>query len=63
MTIDKRTGRQVGDHGTCLQAINYALDHERDDQVAFLRCWREGDLGEWPEFYVWLNSKDARSAA
>ncbi len=52
--IDPRTGRHFGDHGTAVQAINYALDHEPDDGMTFLKAWREGDLGEWPEFYAWL---------
>ncbi|MEQ1950962.1 hypothetical protein ABMA59_06045 [Mesorhizobium sp. CN2-181] len=60
MTIDPRTGRPIGDHGTAIQAINYALDVERDDREAFLRCWREGDLEEWPEFYAWLAKQDAK---
>lgn len=54
--IDPRTGRPVGDHGTAAQAIEWALD-QNDDYAGvdcFLRAWREGDLGEWPEFYEWL---------
>ena len=53
--IDERTGRPIGDHGTALQAIEYALNEIGDcEGVDFLRAWREGDLGEWPEFYDWL---------
>lgn len=52
--IDPRTGRTYGDHGTAMQAINFALDHLSIERDTFLKCWREGDLDEWPEFYVWL---------
>lgn len=53
--MDPRTGRPFGDHGTAVQAIDFALDIMRnDDPETFLRCWREGDLEEWPEFYAWL---------
>ena len=55
--IDPRTNRPFGDHGTAMQAINYALDVEMEhecDCSGFLRAWREGDLGAWPDFYVWL---------
>lgn len=57
---DPRTGRPWGDHGTANQALEYALDHEANfgDPEAFLRCWREGDLEEWPEFYVWLAEQE-----
>lgn len=62
MSIDTRTGRPVGDHGTALQAVNFALDHEDSgDTNTFLRCWREGDLAEWPEFYEWLAEDDKRT--
>lgn len=60
MNIDQRTGRQFGDHGTALQAIDWALNHmpSRDNYEldVFLRSWMEGDLDEWPEFYEWLAS-------
>lgn len=58
--IDKRTGRPFGDHGSGTDALNYALDvvmEEDGDCSDFLRAWREGDLSEWPEFYVWLNRR------
>lgn len=58
VAIDPRTGRAWGDHGTASEALEYALDHGDGDlcnMEAFLRCWREGDLEEWPEFYSWLN--------
>lgn len=62
--IDRRTGRPLGDHGTCLQAINYALDVEGSGEaVEFLRAWREGDLEEWPEFYAWLKTPAGERAA
>lgn len=59
-TIDPHTGRPLGDHGTAQDAIDYvlgsgALYHEVAD--VFLTAWREGNLGEWPEFYAWLKAK------
>lgn len=52
--IDKRTGRAYGDHGTALQAIQYVVAYQRFEADTFLKCWLEGDLDEWPEFYTWL---------
>lgn len=55
--IDPRTGRPWGDHGTANQAIDYTLTPGVDlgcPAEDFLRCWREGDLEEWPEFYDYL---------
>lgn len=53
--IDPHTRRPFGDHGDANDAIEWALDHAPAfDEVSFLRCWREGNLGEWPEFYAWL---------
>lgn len=52
--LDPRTGRPIGDHGTAMQAIDFALDHLSVERDTFLKCWREGDLDEWPEFYEWL---------
>jgi hypothetical protein len=57
MANDPRTGRPFGDHGTANDAIEYALDVVMDEDCdcsGFLRAWREGDLGDWPEFYEWL---------
>lgn len=57
MPIDPRTGREIGDHGTALQAINYVLgtpDLTFGQEVPFLVAWREGNLDEWPEYYTWL---------
>lgn len=60
-TIDPRTGRPWGDHGTASQALEWALDGGDSDlgnQIEFLRAWREGDaFDEWPEFYGWLASQ------
>lgn len=58
--IDPTTGRPYGDHGTALDAINWLLKqgYEEDAQV-FLRCWYEGNLAEWPEYYAWLTGEDA----
>lgn len=55
-TVDPRTGRPFGDHGTANQAITYALDVLPDlfGGMDFLQCWREGNLTDWPEFYAWL---------
>lgn len=62
LTIDPRTGRTPGDHGTANQALEFALDHSDGDlgnMEAFLRAWREGDAAEeWPEFYDWLRSQE-----
>jgi hypothetical protein len=56
VAIDPRTNRPLGDHGTAVQALEYALHKlgPYDEIDTFLRCWREGDLDEWPEFYAWL---------
>lgn len=50
--------RALSDHGTAQQAIDWVLDHDRSNGLeaeTFLRCWREGRLDEWPEFYEWLD--------
>lgn len=56
--IDPRTGRSFGDHGTAQEAIDFALDAMGSVDgwavATFLRCWREGDLESYPEFYLWL---------
>jgi hypothetical protein len=54
MSTDPHTGRPFGDHGTANQAIDFALS-EAHETYEFLKAWREGDLEEWPEFYVWLS--------
>lgn len=57
MPIDPRTGREVGDHGTAQQAIEFVLDTPHltfGQEVPFLIAWREGALDEWPEYYAWL---------
>lgn len=60
--IDPRTGRPLGDHGTAVDAINFAVDEvpfgECPEPDTFLRAWREGDLEEWPEFYEWLAKEE-----
>jgi hypothetical protein len=63
ITVYPRTGRPLGDHGTAMQAINYAADvigyGDPHDALAFLNAWREGDAAaEWPEFYDWLRRQD-----
>lgn len=55
---DPRTGRAVGNHGTAVQAIDYALGQTAGDVETFLRAWREGSLEEWPEFYAWLAASE-----
>ena len=55
--IDPRTNRPLGNHGTALQAITWALDHEDGNVDDFLRAWRIGDLEEWPDYYEWLNDQ------
>lgn len=55
-SVDPKTARPYGDHGSAEDAIRYALDVEGEDPETFLRCWREGRLDEWPEFYVWLRN-------
>jgi hypothetical protein len=63
MATDPTTGRPNGDHGSAVDAIDYALDvHEADpaNQVEFLRAWREGDAAEeWPDFYDFLRERGA----
>lgn len=52
--------RAPGDHGKTTDALDFALDWTVcDDSETFLRCWREGDLKEWPEFYTWLAVREA----
>jgi hypothetical protein len=60
MANNPRTGRPIGDHGTANDAIEYVLESHVDlgcPAEDFLRCWRVGDLDEWPEFYKWLKQK------
>lgn len=49
--------RSPSDHGTAMDAINFVLDEPKMscDETTFLRCWRDGNLSEWPEFYAWLD--------
>lgn len=54
----KKAKRPLGDHGTAQDAIDFALDELRDFHADFLTAWREGDLAEWPEFYVWLEVRE-----
>lgn len=68
--LDPRTGRPFGDHGTAVQALNFALYHMKDedggypvnddDRMMFLREWFEGAAAdEFPEFYTWLKEQEA----
>lgn len=56
-TIDRTTGRPVGDHGRAEDAINFAIDQLDAEQDTFLRAWRSGDLSEFPDFYDWLRER------
>lgn len=58
---DPSTGRPYGDHGTAMQAIEFALDKLQVERDTFLNSWREGDLDEWPEFYAWLSAAEITS--
>lgn len=53
--------RALHDHGTAQDAIDYALDalvfDDAHDRLAFLACWQNGALDEWPEFYPWLDRR------
>lgn len=66
ISVDPRTGRPLGDHGTANDAIEFALEHTDGDLAnmeAFLRDWREGAVfHEWPEFYSWLRRREAGRA-
>lgn len=54
--------RELWDHGVALDAINYALDHA-DEPATFLRAWLECSLEEWPEYYAWLDKREAEEKA
>lgn len=61
-SIDPRTGRPIGDHGTGEQAIRWVLHYADFDTRCqpdqFLQGWEEGDLQEYPEFYEWLADQE-----
>jgi len=61
-SIDERTGRPFGDHGTGDQAIEWMLNVNTDRDLynneAFLGAWQDGDaFEEWPDFYEWLKTQ------
>lgn len=59
--IDLTTGRPLGNHGTAEQAIEYALHHAGVCSMeieTFLRQWEQGNLDEWPEYYIWLDEQE-----
>lgn len=61
MTLDPRTGRPFGDHGTHADALDYinsAIDCAPGEETEFLKAWSDGDLEEWPEYYEWLKDRD-----
>lgn len=56
--LNPDTGLTWGDHGTAQQALHWIM-HVADDTdpyntLDFLKCWEEGDLTDWPEYYTWL---------
>jgi hypothetical protein len=61
MSIDPKTGREFGDHGSADQAVVWALDHSpswgTEYAHAFLWAWREGDLAGFPDYYAWLKEQ------
>lgn len=60
--IDPRTGRPIGDHGTALQAMQFATESysAMSQEREFLKGWMEGNLDEWPEFYEWLKKDESK---
>lgn len=47
--------------GTPVQAINFACDlDDLGNSQQFLRDWREGNIGQWPEYSEWLQEADNR---
>lgn len=62
---DPTTGRPWGNHGKANDAIDWVLDRCPDgDPAAFLTAWRDGSAAKgWPDFYKWLNQRDADRAA
>lgn len=67
--IDPRTKRPYGDHGTALDAIEFALELVSQgggpgDGEDFLRAWRDGSAPEeYPEFYEALGANERRNYA
>lgn len=43
-------------NGDAGDAIDWALDHlPIGDEISdFLSAWREGELGEWPDYLAWV---------
>lgn len=59
--LDPRTGRPYVDHGTALQAMQFAIDC-RDicgEEKEFISAWLEGNLEDFPEFYDYLRGLEA----
>lgn len=52
--------RKLDDHGTHEDVVKYTLLLRESllcgEESDFLYGWAHGDLAEWPEFYVWLES-------
>lgn len=61
ISLDPRTGRQYGDHGSAADAVDFLLDSHQapGEETEFLKSWRQGSLDEWPEFYEWLAKREA----
>jgi hypothetical protein len=66
--IDERTGRPIGDHGSAIDAIDFALHGivpvpDGPGALDFLRDWRSGDAAdEWPGYFTWLEHHHAPPA-
>ena len=62
--ISHCTGLPVGDHGTAAEAIDWALDHDRDG-ITFLEAWRMGQTNRFddPDYYAWLIERRAAAPA
>lgn len=59
--FDPRTGRPYGDHGTAIEAIQFAAESGKVpmEEAAFLKNWMEGNLDQFPEYYSWLKDREA----
>ena len=53
--------RHPSNIGTAAQVIEWTINHSPDgpaEQDAFLRQWSEGDVGEWPDYLIWLDQQE-----
>lgn len=60
--IDPRTGRPIGDHGTYLQAMQFATESysAMGQEREFIKGWMEGSLDDWPDYYAWLRKDESK---